>query len=155
VGHTTTIISGTTAWEPLSRWVVIDEDIISKDLIGYPMIVESMLGAYGACGQCWCRLGSPAHCCMGRWCVSQEPLSRWVVVDEDIISKDLIGYPMIVESMLGAYGTCGQCWCWCRLGSPAHCGMGRWCVSQEPRSRWVDVDEDIISKDLIGNQMIV
>jgi hypothetical protein len=40
-----------------------------------------MLGAYGACGQCWCRLGSPAHCCMGRWCVyisgTTKPVGRY------------------------------------------------------------------------------
>jgi hypothetical protein len=45
--------------EQLSRWVVCDEHIFSNDLITYQMIVEIMLAASGACGQCSCQLGSP------------------------------------------------------------------------------------------------
>jgi len=91
-------------------------------ILSYTIIVESLITAYGARGQSWCRLGAPAQCCMGRWCVSQEQLSRWVVIDEDIFSNDLVGYPIIVESLLAAYGARGQSWC--RLGAPAQCCMG-------------------------------
>ena len=43
----------------LSRWVVCDEHIFSNDLITYEIVVETMLAASGACGQCSCQLGSP------------------------------------------------------------------------------------------------
>ena len=66
----------------------------------------------------------PSTACMGRWCVSQEQLNQWVVIDEDIFSNDLVGYPIIVESLLAAYGARGQSWCRL-LGSPAQCCMGR------------------------------